>query len=56
MGIKKETDREKRNQVQENHTIIRKKKKKKKKKKKRMKEGQNAVAEDMRVTNKDIIQ
>lgn len=48
MGIKKETDREKRNQVQENHTIIRKKK--------RMKEGQNAVAEDMRVTNKDIIQ
>ena len=54
MGIKKETDREKRNQVQENHTIIRKKKKKKKKK--RMKEGQNAVAEDMRVTNKDIIQ
>ena len=49
MGIKKETDREKRNQVQENHTIIRKKKK-------RMKEGQNAVAEDMRVTNKDIIQ
>ena len=51
MGIKKETDREKRNQVQENHTIIRKKKKKK-----RMKEGQNAVAEDMRVTNKDIIQ